>query len=49
VEEVVAYLAAIHDELTFQSYDIKERYKEYVDYYQKINSQFHIKDSLSLL
>jgi hypothetical protein len=41
-EDLVAHLAAIHDELAFQLYEAQDRYNDYTDCNRKIHSNFHI-------
>jgi hypothetical protein len=49
VEDLAAYLAAIHDELAFQLYEAQDCYKDYVDRNWKLHPNFHIEDHVWLL
>jgi hypothetical protein len=42
VEDLVAHLAAIHDEFAFQFYEAQDCYKDYADRTRKIHPNFHI-------
>jgi hypothetical protein len=41
-KDLVAHLAAIHDELAFQLYEAQDRSKDYADRNQKLHPNFHI-------
>jgi hypothetical protein len=48
-EDLVAHLAAIHDELAFQLNEAQDRYKDYVDHNWKLHPNFHIGDHVWFL
>ena len=48
-EDLAVYLAAIHNELTFQLYEAQDCYKDYINRNRKLHSNFHIGDQVWFL